>query len=94
MTVFALIGVKALYLLYAWLASAALAGYLADRKGFGERVGLASGLLLFVLGPLIWLVIPAREGSKWKTAGIIGSKTKQDRVAEARRNGRRNSAGQ
>ena len=92
MTIFALIGVKALYLLYAWLASAALAGYLADRKGFGERLGLASGLLLFVLGPLIWLVIPAREGSKWKTAGIIGSKTKQDRLAEARRNGSRDSA--
>ncbi len=62
MTVFALIGVKALYLLYAWLVSAALAGYLADRKGYGERAGLASGLLLFVLGLLIWIVIPAREG--------------------------------
>ena len=94
MTVFALIGVKALYLLYAWLASAAVAGYLADRKGFGERIGLASGLLLFVLGPLLWLIVPAREGSKWKTAGIIGSRTKQDRLAEAKRDGRRDSAGQ
>lgn len=92
MTVFALLGSKSLYLLYAWLVSAALAGYLSERKGFGQRAGLACGLLLFVLGPLIWLVIPAREGSKWKTAGIIGSRTKQDRLAEARRDGRRDSA--
>ena len=91
MTVFALIGAKALYLLYAWLVSAALAGYLSDRKGFSERAGLASGLLLFVVGPLIWLVVPAREGSKWKTAGIIGSRTKQDRLAQAKRDGRRDS---
>jgi fucose permease len=94
MTVFALIGVKALYLLYAWLVSAALAGYLSERKGYGQRAGLASGLLLFVLGLVIWIFWPAREGSKWKTAGIIGSRTKQDRLAEARRDGRRDSAGQ
>jgi hypothetical protein len=92
MTIFALIGTGALYLLYGWLVSAALSGYLSERKGFGERAGLACGLLLFALGPLIWLVIPAREGSKWKTAGIIGSRTKQDRLAQARRDGRRDSA--
>ena len=58
MTVFALIGVKALYLLYAWLVSAALAGYLADRKGFGERLGLASGLLLaFTAGMVVCRVL-------------------------------------
>jgi hypothetical protein len=91
MTVFALIGAKALWLLYAWLVSAALAGYLSDRKGYGERAGLASGLLLFVLGPLIWLFAPAREGSKWRTAGIIGSRTKQDRMAQAERDGRGHS---
>jgi hypothetical protein len=76
-----LIGAKSLYLLYAWLISAALSSYLSDRKGYGEKPGLASGLLLFVLGPIIWLFWPAREGSKWRTAGIIGSRTKADRAA-------------
>lgn len=83
----ALIGSKALWLLYAWLASAALAGYLSDRKGYGQTPGLACGLLLFVLGPLIWLVWPARKESKWRTAGIIGSRTKRDRVTGADRDG-------
>jgi hypothetical protein len=92
MITLALIGSKALWLLYAWLASAAVAGYLSDRKGYGERSGLASGLLLFVLGPLIWLVWPAREDSKWRTAGIIGSRTKKDRMAGAGRDGSGDSA--
>ena len=39
MTVLALIGAKALYLLYAWLASAIVASYLSERKGYGERAG-------------------------------------------------------
>jgi len=87
MIAFALIGSKALWLLYAWLASAALSGYLSERKGYGERAGLACGLLLFVFGPLIWLVWPARKDSKWRTAGIIGSRTKKDRMAGAGHNG-------
>jgi hypothetical protein len=90
---FALIGSNALWLLYAWLVSAALAGYLSDRKGYGERVGLACGLLLFALGPLIWLVVPARPESKWRTAGIIGSRTKRDRMARAEHDGSSHSAG-
>ena len=36
------IGVKALYLLFAWLISAAAAAWLADRKGYAERVGPVS----------------------------------------------------
>ena len=35
--VLAAIGAKALYLLYVWLASAIVASYLSDRKGYGER---------------------------------------------------------
>jgi hypothetical protein len=74
------IGSDALYLLYAWLLSAAIAGYLSDRKGYGERWGLASGLLLFVLGPVIWLLWPPRPDSKWSTAGAFGSRTRADRL--------------
>ena len=57
----ALIGVKALYLLLIWLASAIAASELSLRKGYGEKPGLASGLLLSALGVLIWLVIPRRK---------------------------------
>ena len=50
MTVFALLGSTALWLLYSWLASAIIASYLSGRKGYGERAGLACGLLLNVVG--------------------------------------------
>jgi len=73
------IGSESLYLLYAWLLSAAIAGYLSDRKGYGERIGLASGLILFVLGPVIWLLWPARPDSKWKSAGPFGSRIRSER---------------
>jgi hypothetical protein len=72
MTVFALLGSAALWLLYAWLLSAIVASYLSDRKGYGEKPGLASGLLLHVIGVVIWLVWPSRPDSKWKTLGPIG----------------------
>ena len=84
MTVFAFIGSDALYLLYIWLISSALSSYLSDRKGYGERPGLACGMFLFVLGPIIWLLMPARPDSKWVTAGMWGSRTKADRAAGRR----------
>ena len=65
MTVIAVIGELALYLLYAWLLSAIVASFLSGKKGYGERVGLASGLLLTFLGVLIWLVVPAKPTSDW-----------------------------
>jgi hypothetical protein len=71
MTVIALIGAKGLYLLFAWLLSAAAAAWLADRKGYGERLGLAFGLLLSVVGVLIVLVLPGRPGSRWKEEGPL-----------------------
>jgi hypothetical protein len=69
MTILAVLGAKALYLMYAWLASAIAASYLSSRKGYGERPGLASGMLLFVVGVVIWLFVPAKPGSKWKELG-------------------------
>jgi hypothetical protein len=81
-TYFALLGSKALWLLYTWLASAIIAAYLAERKGYNEKLGLASGLLLHLLGALIWLLFPARADSRWKLQGPFGRGGKT--VAEAR----------
>ena len=83
MTVIALLGSKALWLTYAWLASAIIASWLSDRKGYGEKPGLATGLLLNAIAILIWLIWPARDDSRWKVQGPIprrGAPT----VAEAR----------
>lgn len=65
------IGVTALYLLFSWLISAAAAAWVADRKGYGERVGLTFGLILSALGLLIVLVLPGRPGSAWKLEGRL-----------------------
>ena len=81
-TVIALLGAKALYLTYAWLLSAIVASYLSDRKGYGEKLGLASGLLLNLLGVIVWLVWPAKPDSRWKLQGPVGRGAKT--VAEAR----------
>jgi hypothetical protein len=82
MTFFALLGAKALYLLYVWLASAIAASYLSERKGYGSKVGIAFGLLLSAVGALIWLIVPARADSRWKLQGAFGRGGKT--VAEAR----------
>jgi hypothetical protein len=84
MTVLALIGSKGLYLLYAWLLSAIAASYLSNRKGYGERPGLAFGLLLTVVGVLIWLFWPAKPDSRWKLQGPIGGGKSDKTVAELR----------
>jgi hypothetical protein len=81
--VVAALGVKALYLTYAWLISCVVASWLSDRKGYGERPGLATGLLLSAIAVLIWLVWPAKPDSRWKVQGAFrrgGGRT----VAEAR----------
>jgi hypothetical protein len=72
MTVIALLGAKAFYLLLVWLLSAIIAQYLSDRKGYGEKAGLVTGLLLSFIAPVIWLLIPARSDSRWKLQGVFG----------------------
>jgi hypothetical protein len=72
MAIYATIGAKALYLLFLWLASAAGAAWLSDRKGYGERVGLTFGLILSVVGlAIVLLLLPGRPGSRWKVDGPI-----------------------
>jgi hypothetical protein len=70
-TVLALIGAKGLYLLFIWLLSAAIAAAVAERKGYGERVGLAFGLLLSAVGLVLMLLLPGRPGSRWKEDGAL-----------------------
>jgi hypothetical protein len=79
MTVLALIGAKGLYLLFAWLLSAAIGAWLTERKGYGERVGLTLGLLLTVVGLLIALLLPGRPGSRWKLEGPIPKRRSSSR---------------
>jgi hypothetical protein len=72
------IGAKALYLLFAWLISAAAGAWLAERKGYAERVGLTLGLLLSVVGLLIMALLPGRPGSKWKVQGRLPRRRRPD----------------
>ena len=82
MTLYALIGMKALWLLYAWLGSAVICSYLSARKGYAEKLGLAFGMFLSVIGVVIWLFWPAKPDSRWKLQGPFGTGGKT--VAEAR----------
>ena len=64
--IFAALGANALLLLFIWLASAVVSGELARSKGYAEKAGLGTGLLLSILGPIIWLAIPAKdESAEW-----------------------------
>jgi hypothetical protein len=82
MTMLGVIGATALYLLFAWLISAAASAWLSERKGYGERPGLAAGLLLSVLGAVIWLLLPARPDSVWKREGAIPHRAGREPPAE------------
>jgi hypothetical protein len=66
MIVAAAVGAKAFYLLMVWLASAIAASELSKRKGYGEKWGLGTGLLLSALGLIIWIFVPARAESPWR----------------------------
>jgi hypothetical protein len=64
--VLAAVGAKAFYLLILWLASSIGAAELSKRKGYGEKWGLGTGLLLSVIGLIIWVFIPPRPDSPWR----------------------------
>ena len=64
--VFAATGAIYLFLCYLWLLSAITASELSRSKGYGEKVGLGTGLILTFIGPLIWLAIPPKdENAEW-----------------------------
>lgn len=63
------VGVLALYLLFIWLASAIVGAYVSERKGYGDKPGLASGLLLSAVGAVAWLLVPAKANSDWRVVG-------------------------
>ena len=82
MTTLAVIGVTALWLLLGWLVNTIVCQYLAERKGYGDRWGLATGLI-FPPGVLVWLLMPPRDESDWKVLGPFGSKrVDEDDVAD------------
>ena len=64
--VLAAVGAKAFYLLIIWLASAIVASELSKRKGYGEKWGLGTGLLLSLLGAIIWIFVPPKPDSPWR----------------------------
>ena len=64
--VFAAVGAKAFYLLMIWLASAIAAAELSKRKGYGEKWGLGTGLLLSFVAVIIWAVVPPKADSPWR----------------------------
>jgi fucose permease len=76
--VLAVIGVAALYFLFGWLASAIAAAYLSNRKGYGERPGLALGLLIPVVSVIVWVLWPAKPDSDWKVIGPFGRQSAVD----------------
>ena len=79
--IFALIGAKALYLLIIWLGAAIICSWLSVRSGYGERAGLASGLLLSAIGIIPWVIIYLafpRPGSPRAEEGAIPKRHKAD----------------
>jgi hypothetical protein len=75
--IIAALGAKAFWLLYLWLASAWLSSELSRRKGYGEKWGLGTGLLLSAIGVIVWLIVPAKPESVWKQRGFRRAKAEK-----------------
>ena len=71
MAIFALIGIKGLYLLFAWLLSAAIGAWVAERKGYGERVGLGVRPAADGRWAADRAAVAGPPGSLWKTEGRL-----------------------
>jgi hypothetical protein len=70
---FAVIGTAALWLAFLWLGSAIVASMLSDAKGYGEKWGLVTGVMLSIVGAFLWALWPPREISRWKLHGGLSS---------------------
>ena len=64
--ILAAIGANAFWLLYLWLGSAIGASWLSNYKGYGEKWGLGTGLLLSFIGAIIWIFVPPKAESPWR----------------------------
>jgi hypothetical protein len=83
-TVLAVIGSGALWLTFVWLAAAIVASQFSLHKGYGEKIGLVTGIVGTVVGAFIWAVWPAREVSRWNIhEGLSGGERTALIVIEA-----------
>ena len=65
LVLFSIIGPEALWLTFIWLASAIVASQFSAQKGYGEKPGLVTGIMVSFIGAFAWAVWPAREVSRW-----------------------------
>ena len=85
MTVFALLGAAALWLMYLWLLSAIVASYLSERKGYGEKIGLAFGLLLLAHRHDHLAGLASEAGLEVEEDRAVGPRQGHGRAARRRR---------
>jgi hypothetical protein len=50
---------------------------MAERKGYGERLGLTFGLVLTFVGLVLVALLPARPGSTWKVEGPLPRRSRR-----------------